>query len=230
MIRANVESHVARVLVIEGQHVKKGELLVELSCEIASAKNEVARLAAEERGPELIAKAELEFARRHFEQIASLYKKKAINENEFNEAELRFNIAKAKFRVATEQKHSNQARYSLSKAELSDYFLRAPFDGQVSRLKVGPGSIVSSHTDMLELMATDILKMDLYVSLDSSSSYSVGSLVRLRIHEPFRQIVEAKVVYRSPKIEATTGSLRIGLEFENQELKLPSGITVSLAE
>ncbi len=228
-LRSNIESHVEEILVEDGQFVRKGQLLVKLHCASALARQEIAELAAQDIGPKMSAMAELQFTRSNFQKIQELFHDKAVNDREFRESAYQVQRAKANLRTVKETKMSNQARLKLATAELDEHFIRAPFDGQIVDLKVSPGNAVNSNTDLLQIISSNTLRVDIYLSFQDTAELSVGQFCLLEVNAPMpgRQL-EAKVVFQSPMIEATTGARRVTLEIDNRELRLPAGFTVRL--
>ena len=231
IMRANLDSRIQEVHVREGQFVQAGELLVELNCDEATAKQEIARLSAEESGPLLNAQAELKFADYNLQKQTSLSHRNAVSKRELNEAWLRFESAGAQLKAAIEANATNQARLKLADAELENHFLRAPFKGQIVEVHVSIGSAVTTNTDVLQIIDSDHLRVDLYLATDETAGLNVGDVKLLEIREPFAgQKISGKVVFCSPLIEPTSGARRITLEIDNRELKLPAGFTVALAK
>ena len=231
-LRSNMDSHVKKVRVREGEKVRRGDILVELKCDTALAKLRIAELAAKDVGTKLNALAELKFAKSRFAKIKALYRQKAVNKNEFQEALLRLESAEASLQIAKETHAANQARFELEKAEYESHFVYAPFDGEVVELIVNEGSPVTSSTDILRLASLDKLKVDLYLPLSETNALADGQRYALKIEEPFgiqhASVIESKLVFFSPIIEATTGARRVTLEIDNRKLQLPAGFSVTL--
>lgn len=230
-VRANIDSHIKHIVVAEGQFVTKGDVLVELECDSALAKREIARLAANETGAKMTAIAELKYAKSNFEKVSSLFHKNAVNDKEFREAQLRLERAQAQFKTAEEFLAANQAKLKLAEAELEDHFLRAPFDGQVVELQVSPGSAINSDTDLVRIISSNALRVELYMGLTESEKYGVGDVCPLKAQEPFNNAsMQGTIIYRSPIIEATTGTRRVTIEIDNTDLQFPAGFMVSILE
>ena len=228
-LRASIDSHIQKVHVREGQFVQAGDLLVELQSDEAIARKEIARLSAEESGPLLNAQAELKFADYNLQKQTELSNRNAVSKRELQEAWLRFESAGAQLKSALEANAANQARLKLAAAELENHFLRAPFSGQVVELHVGPGSVVTTSTDVLQIIDANHLRVDLYLATDETAGLQVGDVKLLEIREPFAgQKISGKVVFCSPLIEPTSGARRVTLEIDNRETKLPAGFTVAL--
>ena len=227
-LRSAVNGHVQAIYCQEGQVVKQGEILVELDCGPARARQKIAKLEAESEGPLQNAKAELEYAQAHFQRMALLFKQKASSEREYHEAQLRLQNAEATLRIEEERMAANQARYELAAAELEQFFLRAPFDGMIVQIQTGTGASVSSSNDLVRLVSLDYYRVELFLPVVQANELEVDQMIPVQINGPMEQTLEARVVYCSPLIEAATGTTRVVLEIDNRELQLPAGLTVSL--
>lgn len=229
-MQAAIDGHVRQVFFSEGQFAKAGDVVIELSCEPAKARRKIAKLEAENTGLLAGAMAELEVAQSSFDRLATLRKQKAASEQEYNEAELRLKQANAAVKIERERLAANQARFELADAELEQFMLRAPFDGQVVQVQTGPGSPVSRSANLIQIVSLDTYRVDLFLSVAQANELEVGQTIPVQINAPFERSATARVVFRSPLIEAATGTARVVLEIDNRELKLPAGVTVSLTE
>ena len=70
----------------------------------------------------------------------------------------------------------------------------------------------------------------MFMPVVQANELTVGETIDVQVNAPFEQMVSAKVVFRSPMIEAATGTTRVTLEIDNRELKLPAGVTISIVE
>jgi len=230
-LRSSIDSQVSKIYVQEGQEVKQGDLLVMLACEPAKARKNIAKLAAEESGSKLSVSAELEFAQNNFDRFKKLYHQNAVNENEQNEASLRLKRAQAGYQIEVERAAANQARYELASAELEEYYLRAPFDGYIMSVTASPGDPVTSSTDILQLISMDEFRMELYLPFEQAQRIRVGQSYPLQVQNPFEnEQVQGTVVFRSPMIESTTGTVRFVFEIDNRKRRLPAGFTAILSD
>ncbi len=164
-----VGGRVSRVLVEEGQHVTKGQLLAEIeptdyrnALNTASARK-TAALAVSERADAGLRKQEIEQARIDFERAEDEYKRmkilverKSLPPNDFTKFEAAYNAAKEHYDMAKEgtRKEDRAAATAEAKAadaqaieeakRLSDTQLLAPISGNISMRKVDPGQTVAA--------------------------------------------------------------------------------------
>ena len=172
-----VGGKVARVLVEEGQHVTKGQLLAEIeptdyrnAFNAATAQTDAARALAEKADAGL-RKQELEQARIDFERWEDEYKRmkflverKSLPANDFQKIEAAYNASRERYQMAQEgtrkedratalaQAHAADAQASEERKRLDDTRLHAPISGNISMRKVDPGQTVAAGTAVFSIV------------------------------------------------------------------------------
>ena len=130
-LTTRVSGVVVEVLVKPGQRVKKGAVLLRLDKTVLQARLDEA-MAEQAR-----ADADEEDARRELERAEELFNRTVSSTSELEAARLRHARAKAALSGAN-------ARLVIAKKNLSDAELKAPFDGVVSSVPGGPGTVVTA--------------------------------------------------------------------------------------
>ena len=130
-LSTRVSGVVAEVRVKPGQRVKKGALLLRLDPTILQAHLDEA---AAERAR---AQADAGEAQRNLERAQELFNRSVSSTSELDDARLRDARAKAALGVA-------RARQVIAHKNVQDAELKAPFDGVVSAVPGGVGTVVAS--------------------------------------------------------------------------------------
>jgi multidrug efflux pump subunit AcrA (membrane-fusion protein) len=172
-----VGGRVTRVLVEEGQHVTKGQLLAELeSTDYKNAFNaataqKAAAAAVAQRADAGLRKQELEQARidldraeDEYNRMKFLVERKSLPPNDFKKFETAYNDARQRYDMAVEgtrkedianakaQAHAAEAQASEEAKRLGDTRLVAPISGNVAARKVDPGQTVSAGTPVFTIV------------------------------------------------------------------------------
>ena len=229
-LQAAIDGHVGQIFFAEGQNVKQGDIVVQLECQPAKARLKIAQLEAANTGVLQNANAVLAAAESNFQRISTLHDQQASSELEFNDARLRLDNAAAALKIEQERLATNLARAELAAAELEQFLLRAPFDGQIVQVQTSVGASVSQNNQLIQIVSLDTYRIDLFLPIERANELIVGETTPVQINAPFNQSVPATVLFRSPLIEAATGTTRVTLEIDNRKLRLPSGFTASLRE
>jgi multidrug efflux pump subunit AcrA (membrane-fusion protein) len=179
-----VGGRVARVLVEEGQHVNKGQLLAEIeptdyrnAFNAATAQKEAAQ-AVQQRADAGVRQQELEQARIDFERSEDEYKRmkilldrKSLPPNDFQKFEAAYKAARERYEMAKEgtrkedietahaQAHAAEAQASEEAKRLSDTRLVAPIPGNIGMRKVDPGQSVAAGTPVFTIVDLNPVKV-----------------------------------------------------------------------
>ena len=222
-IRSRVSGYLDRVLVKDGEKVVRGELLFAIDrrtydIEVQRAQAELERV----RTRRVLAQNDLRRATR-------LKLSKAISEEEF---EQRVNGEAD----STESLHAAEAQLAMAKLNLEFTQIRAPINGRIGRELITPGNLVKND----ETLLTTIFSTDpVYVYLDIDertalyyrrlqgtdrpmNSLHLDAELGLIDEEgyPHRGVID----YLEPKLESSTGTLKLRGVFQNHDELLSPGL------
>ncbi|HWR77107.1 MAG TPA: efflux RND transporter periplasmic adaptor subunit [Thiobacillus sp.] len=130
-LTTRVSGVVEEVLVKPGQRVKKGAVLLRLDKTVLQARLD------EATAEQARADADEEDAKRELERAEELFNRTVSSTSELEAATLRHARAKATLSGAN-------ARHVIAQKNLSDAELKAPFNGVVSSVPGGPGTVVTA--------------------------------------------------------------------------------------
>ena len=179
-----VSGRVTRVLVEEGQHVTKGQLLAEIESTDyqnafnAAAAQKAAAQAVSERADAGLRKQELEQARIDFERAEDEYKRmkflvdrKSLPPNDFTKFEAAYKAAAERYDQAKEgtrkedranaaaQASAAVAQASEEQKRLTDTRLVAPISGNIAMRKVDPGQTVAAGMPVFTIVELNPVKV-----------------------------------------------------------------------
>jgi RND family efflux transporter MFP subunit len=136
----------------------------------------------------------------------------------------------ARLAVETAQKEVDRQASMLEQEEdlLTQYTIRAPFDGTILSRGADPGQVVSSSTPLFLFANLTTLYGEASVDELYASEVRRGLKVAAR-PAGHSEVIEGEVVYVSPRVDASTGGrlVQIGMPGAG-ELNLPVGLTVML--
>jgi HlyD family secretion protein len=146
-ISADVAGKVVRLLVEEGDHVKRGSLMLQLDdtqyrAALAQATASHSSAVARERE----AAASLKVAEANYVRQRKLFEDKLLSEAEWDQATTAIESARVSFRTAQEEVTRSGAARDAAADNLSKTRFEAPFDGVVSALYVEKGENVMIGT------------------------------------------------------------------------------------
>lgn len=146
-VRSRISSTLTAIRFVDGQHVNKGDILVEL--EDAELRADVAE-----------AKASLVDSNSKYERAKELFENKLVSDSQMESLRA--------------QRDADQAGLDAAEARLAEAVVRAPFSGRVGLRRVSLGSLVGPSTIITTLDDTDTIKLDFDVPETALARVEVG--------------------------------------------------------
>lgn len=221
------------VLPEEGDFVQRQDVIARLN-------DEVARAAWERAKKEASNDVEIRYAMKAAEVSNAEYAK-ALDANRrvpgaVPDIEVqRLKLAAEKGRLSVEQAQHRFLVAGLTakeaEATLKTYSISAPFDGIVTRVFKKKGEAVRQGDPILELVSTDTVRVEAYLTTKDMHRVQRGDYVRVRLDIPDveldieREAFEGRIVFVDPQVQPVTGQVRIWAEVHNRDNILRSGLT-----
>lgn len=234
-VSSEAEGRVEEVFFDVGDRVSKGQVLarispVEMQLTVEQQKAALAQARARLglRGEEAELKdvnqaaevkkaaADLSDAEQRYRRAASLLETGVIPRQQYDEAEARFQAAKATHSLAVQQVENlraamqqNQASLNLACKRLRDAQIRAPFSGHIKNRLVTVGQYLKVQTPVMELVNVDSLRVRLNVPEKMTPWVKVGRTVTLTLEAfPGREF-SARVTRINPTVDEKTRTFEI---------------------
>jgi HlyD family secretion protein len=176
-ISAEVPGEIIELPVIEGQAVKKGDLLTRLKTDFYQAQVEQqAATVAAAHARVLQNEAQAEKARFDFAQVESLFAKGLISETEFNASRSAYRVAEANLAAAKSEIERAEGSLRQSQDQLSKTAVYAPMDGTISVLnnKLGERVVATGQFTGTEIMrVADLSTMEVRVNVNENDVINV---------------------------------------------------------
>lgn len=210
-----------------GGRVKKGQLLFVIEPDLY--KDKVEQAEAELK----TARAQLEYARNNYTRMKEAVKSDAVSQIQVLQAES--SVAEGTAAVSNAEAALNTARTNLEYC-----YVRAPFEGTISKSTVDVGSYVGGALQPVTL-ATIYKDNQMYTYFNIADNQWLG-MVMNKQHStkklPRKIMVQlgkdgsgtypATLDYLSPNVDMNTGTLMLRANFDNPEGILKSGLYVSI--
>lgn len=168
-ISPEVSGEIVELPVVEGQAVKKGDLLVRIKPQQYEASRNSAQASYESTLAGLsTARAQLARAEAEYQRNKELYANRLISESVFVDVETTYNIEKARVEQAEYQIANAQAALERAEEDLLKTTIYSPLEGTVSRLnsRLGErvhGTAMMAGTDIMTI--ADLNEMDALVDI-----------------------------------------------------------------
>ena len=199
-VKARVPGELQGLTVREGDAVKAGQIIARIDSSEYQARVRQAQQQAES------AKAQIDIARRSFENNRSLMEQGFISKTALDTSLSSLAAAEATYRAA-------QAATDIANKSVEDTVLRAPIDGLVSQRLAQPGERVAIDTRIVEIV--DLSRLELEASLSASESLDVrlGQNAVLQI-EGAAKPATARVVRINPSTVAGSRAVLVYLAID----------------
>ena len=221
-LKPALDAQVASVAVVEGAHVAKGALILQLDDRQQRARVALAATSSASNAEIGVAQVRAREAEAKLANAERAAKTGAVADWELRAARAGAAQAMQETRMATDRQAVERRRLAVEQSVLDGLRIRAPFDGRVTRLNaragasVRPADTVAVVTDMRVLRGEAFVPPKLYGLLKVGSSYPVvfGS--------GFDRRAAAVLTYIDPVMAA--GSFRAVFRLDNRDEAIPSGL------
>ena len=176
-ISPEVAGELIEIPVIEGQSVKKGDLLVRIKPDFYQAQLDQQEAAlASAKAASVLSQARLNKAEQDFKQANELYGKKLVSDADYTSAKTNIDVAKADFDSSLAQIRRTEGSLSQARDSLAKTTIYSPMDGSISSLTsevgervVGTGSFAG--TEIMRI--ADLASMEVRVKVNENDIINV---------------------------------------------------------
>ncbi len=193
-----VSGMIEKVLVEEGMHVVKGQVLAEIDAESYQLDYERATI-------------ELNSITAEYNRSKPIDGKQLISVKD---------LEKLEFSV---QSRTNQQK--VAQIKVRDTKVRAPIAGVIAKRNVKQGNMTSgTENEMFHIVALDSLQGVVYLPETEINNVQLGQQAQLSFPANEQRLVDAKIVLIAPVIDTESGTFKVTLEVDNQSGELKPGM------
>ena len=200
-IKNEMDGTIEAIDFMEGEHVDKGKVLFRINQEKLQA------TLAE-------AEANLGLAETTAERYKALIGSRAVSQQEYDQA------------VA--ELAANRATVILTKEELNDATIEAPFVGIMGERLVSMGQFITKGTSLSFLVKNDPMIVELHVPERFLSKIQVGQKIQVGVAAYADESFTGEVYFIDPKINERTRTVLVKAFMSNPEGKLHAGMFANL--
>ena len=246
ILKSEVPGRIKALNVEEGQHVKKGDLLVKLDDQEYSLTLESAEAARLKDLSELLLESQfseqtditqtidrekLDKAEKEYEAKRQLYSEGKITEEELEEAYRIYELVliksgQKKEEIIAAAKGLTQSEISVKKARLNleKTNIRAPFSGIIADMKISLGEHVSGATELFTLVNLDRIQVRATVLESEIGKITLGREVELRFSAYPDRIFKGSVKAISPIVNPEDKTCKVFINTSNPDEEIKPGM------
>jgi len=210
-VRAEIGGRIVRVAVENGQPVRRGQLLGQITDDALRDQLQSARSGVR------TATEAAEVARRNAERAERLSKGGAIAERDLEQA--RWNATNADGIV-----EDAKARLASMEQQWGHTQLRSPIDGVVAERQVNTGDVVTSGTALFTVVDPSSLRLEAQVPVSALGSLAVGTPVPFQVDGYGDRRFDGRIERINPAVDPNTRQVRITVALPNKAGSLVSGL------
>lgn len=203
----------------EGDTVKTGQVLVTIEdtqARAALVQSESARLGADH---DLAAsRSELELTQSTFNRLQTLYEKKSLSRQEYDEIRTRLESATARRDRAAAAQAQSAAAVEQSRVMLGHTRLRAPFDGVITERRVDPGTLAMPGMTLLTLETGNLYRLEAFVDERDLKFVRLGRSVAVTIDAHGGAPLTGKISQIVPASDSASRSFMVKIDLPSSPL------------
>jgi membrane fusion protein (multidrug efflux system) len=162
------------------------------------------------------AQAELENASMEQSRYERLFKEGYATQQQLDSKKTLYRTAKAQVDLAQAQLRQLRAELEALKVDLSEYTLKAPFDGVILEdYDLAPGNMITPSTPAARLADTDTLKAAIRAPESRVPRITPGMPAKLSVRGLENHTFEGSVRFISPFVDTSTRTTRVEVYVDN---------------
>jgi len=219
VLHSYIEANITDVMVIQGEEVRKGQILATLRHpNLISLQQEL-----------LSAQTEMDFQQGELDRKSQLLSSNATSIGEINDIKRKLKLAQVTFEAKKEHLALLGIKDSdvMTKGLVKEINIRAPFDGKLSKVMVTNGQFVSDNDPIFEVISQHHKHLELDVFSKNASQVKIGQTIHFNIPGSDR-IYTGKVYLINPDIENNKLRVHGHLDDENNDIKIGTFIEAKI--
>ena len=203
---------IATVLVKEGDMVTVGQLLVRQDDEAEQAQLEQLKAQAQDDTRIRAAEADLAQKKVDYQRFEKAAERGAATGLEVEHARLDVTIAELSLQLAKFQNQQDQRKYEEARIHVERMRLVSPIDGKVERINVEAGESVDALTEVIRVVKTDPLWVDVPVPLPLVQNKDIRSAGSAEVEFAGSRVkLSARIIHIVAVAEMNTLTVRVEL-------------------
>jgi len=216
--------NIVQIQAHEGDHVQRGQVLAVIDDSQPRTAVERATAAALAAQQQLIgADSDLALAESTLKRYQSLYEKKSVSPQEFDEVKARQQAALARRDVAKAGQVQAEAALSQARTSLDYTRIRAPFDGIVTQKKADSGTLASPGMPIFTVEDVRRYRLEVTVNENDLRYVRTGQQVSVSIDALDNAWLNGKVVQIVPAADAASRTFLVKIDLPS-DARLRSGL------
>ena len=218
---------IAKVSLKEGDSVEAGQLLIQQDDAVEQAQLAQLKAQSENTAQVQAAEASLEQKRIDLEKLKKAAQRGAATELEVQHATLDVKIAELSLEVAKFEHEQDQRKYTEAQIRVENMMLKSPIGGKIENIHVEVGECVNALADVVRVVKTDPLWVDVPVPLVRARDLKHGQIAKVKFPASGDALVDGRITFVGAVADAASDTLRVRIEVPNKTNR-PAGEHVNV--
>jgi cobalt-zinc-cadmium efflux system membrane fusion protein len=206
----------------EGDHIKARHLLVRLDDTAELAELEQIKAQSQQTVEIEAAEASLAQKKVYFKRLEWAEEQGAATDLEVEQARLEVKIDELKLKMARFEHEQTERKYKEAQIRVNRMRLKSPVTGRVEKVEVEVGESINALDDVIRVIRTDPLWIDVHVPLEKGKTLGVNHFVKIGFPDADIKTVKGKIIFISTFADAASETLRARIEVPNKSNR-PAG-------
>jgi HlyD family secretion protein len=221
LMSSELDESVASVEVVEGQSVRKGDVLIRFDSSLIDARIAVQQVEADFEARIQMAKTEVEFYGREYRRREEAGVGLGFTEEEVDQALFRKRSAEIALAELERTRLLATRQLEYLETQARNYIIRSPIDGVISELWVEPGEMAQVGQHLVEVIDPAVIEARVRLDECMTTRVAVGQKAEVM----FPAIGEEKFIGRvsvvSPYVDSSSGffAVKVLVEPEQEGVK-----------
>lgn len=214
---------IIQTFIEEGDAVSVGQPLAVLDNEVLIHAEKIAKARSESTANRDAAASRVELLKAQKDTIESLIDGGHVNNYEVQQKQLEYDNAVAELKAAEDELRLNEIEVDRARAQLNRRTIKSPINGFVTTIHKHLGEHLSTtEPQYATIVRIDQLKVRFYLDAATLDRVRPGTAVEVLVGDD-RTVKNAFVKFVSPVIDPDSGTGRVEVVIDNQDLQIRSG-------
>ena len=223
-LASQMMGNIVEIRVHEGDRVQRGQVLAVIDDSQSRAEMNRANAADNAAQQQLVAsQADLGLAESTLRRYQSLYDKKSVSPQEFDEVKARQQAAIARRDMARAGQAQSKAVLTQSRTSVEFTRIRAPFDGLVTERRADPGTLAAPGTPVFTIEDLNHYRLEAAVNENDLRYVRMGQMVQISLDALNDAKLNGKVIQIVPAADSASRSFLVKIKLP-RDTRLRTGL------
>jgi RND family efflux transporter MFP subunit len=226
----DVNGIIAEIHYKEGDHVKKGSVIVELRKGFEDLDVKRNKLIWDSKVEVEAAKVRSAMLKTVYESTLALFKKTgSVSKEELDKKQLEYEQAETEFQKLAVAEKREEMEYRMAAEKRDKMIMKAPIFGTVTKILLDEGETCENRQPVIQMV--DTRKCIMVCNIDAPLAYNLkkGNTISLTVPVGPKTVdVRGRIIFISPVVDKASGLVTVKAEFDNPGGSVRPGVTGSM--